>query len=77
MQPRTIILDGYSKFFAMTGWRLGYAIGNPELIDYFSRWATNTVSCTATFVQDAGVTAMKESMDPSWAMVREFERRRN
>ncbi|MBD3353546.1 MAG: aminotransferase class I/II-fold pyridoxal phosphate-dependent enzyme [Candidatus Lokiarchaeota archaeon] len=77
MQERTIILDGYSKFFAMTGWRLGYAISNPQLIDYFARWATNTISCTATFVQDAGVAAMKESMDPSWAMVRQFEERRN
>ena len=77
MQSRTIILDGFSKFFAMTGWRLGYAISNPTIIDYFARWATNTVSCTATFVQDAGVAAMTEPMDPSWAMVRQFERRRD
>lgn len=77
MAQRTIILDGYSKFFAMTGWRLGYAVGNPELIEYFSRWATNTVSCTATFIQDAGLAAMKESMAPSWAMVSQFEQRRN
>ncbi|MCP4760912.1 MAG: pyridoxal phosphate-dependent aminotransferase [archaeon] len=77
MQERTIILDGYSKFFAMTGWRLGYAVGNPKIIDYFSRWATNTVSCTATFIQDAGLAAVTEDMTPSWSMVEEFEQRRN
>ncbi|MHA1338800.1 MAG: pyridoxal phosphate-dependent aminotransferase [Promethearchaeota archaeon] len=77
MQERTIILDGFSKFFAMTGWRLGYVIANPRVIEYFARWVTNTVSCTATFVQDAGVAAMTQPMDPSWAMVRQFEERRN
>ncbi|MBD3187010.1 aminotransferase class I/II-fold pyridoxal phosphate-dependent enzyme [Candidatus Bathyarchaeota archaeon] len=77
MQERTIILDGYSKYFAMTGWRLGYALTNPEIASHFSRWATNTVSCTATFVQDAGVVAMKEPKDSSEAMVREFQARRD
>ncbi|MHA1897683.1 MAG: pyridoxal phosphate-dependent aminotransferase [Promethearchaeota archaeon] len=77
MFDRTIILDGFSKFFAMTGWRLGYAIGNPQIIDYFARWATNTISCSATFVQDAGLAAMTQPMDASIAMVHEFERRRD
>lgn len=77
MLKRTIILDGFSKFFAMTGWRLGYAIVNETLAECFSRWATNTISCTATFVQKAGVTAMEEDKAPSIAMVKEFERRRN
>lgn len=77
MQQRTIILDGFSKFFAMTGWRLGYAIVNEELTDYFTRWATNTLSCTATFTQKAGVIAMEEDKSPSFEMVKEFERRRD
>jgi aspartate/methionine/tyrosine aminotransferase len=77
MQERTIILDGFSKFFSMTGWRLGYAIVNEELAEYFARWATNTISCTATFTQKAGVVAMEEDKSPSIAMVNEFERRRN
>ncbi len=77
MFERTIILDGFSKFFAMTGWRLGYAIVNEKLAEYMARWVTNTVSCTATFTQIAGVTAIKEDKTPSLEMVKEFQRRRD
>jgi aspartate/methionine/tyrosine aminotransferase len=77
MLDRTIILDGFSKFFAMTGWRLGYAIVNETLAGYMARWVTNTVSCTATFTQIAGVTALKEDKTPSLNMVKEFQRRRD
>jgi len=77
MLERTIILDGFSKFFAMTGWRLGYAVVNETLAEYFARWITNTVSCTATFTQMAGVVAMNDDKSPSYAMVNEFEKRRN
>lgn len=77
MLDRTIILDGYSKFFAMTGWRLGYAVVNEQLAQYMAQWATNTISCTASFTQMAGVAAMKEDKSPSIAMVKEFERRRD
>ncbi|NMC05313.1 MAG: pyridoxal phosphate-dependent aminotransferase [Candidatus Lokiarchaeota archaeon] len=77
MQERTIILDGFSKYWAMTGWRLGYSIANPEITRLFSRWATNTVSCTATFIQDAGIAAMNEPKTESDAMVREFQARRD
>lgn len=77
MQDRTIILDGFSKFFAMTGWRLGYAVVNEQLAEYMARWATNTISCTATFTQMAGLEAMKSDKSPSIAMVNEFERRRD
>ncbi len=77
MLNRTIILDGFSKFFAMTGWRMGYAIVNEQLAEYFSKWATNTISCTASFTQIAGITAMIEDKSPSLAMVKEFERRRD
>jgi aspartate/methionine/tyrosine aminotransferase len=74
---RTIILDGFSKFFSMTGWRLGYAIVNNKLADYFARWLTNTISCTATFTQIAGIKAMTDSINPSLEMVKVFDRRRN
>lgn len=77
MQDRTIILDGYSKYFAMTGWRLGYAVVNEQLADYISRWATNTISCTASFTQMAGLEAITADKAPSESMVNEFERRRD
>nr|MDO8087263.1 pyridoxal phosphate-dependent aminotransferase [Candidatus Sigynarchaeum springense] len=77
MQERTIILDGFSKYWAMTGWRLGYSIANPQVTQAFTRWATNTISCTATFIQDAGIVAMKEPKTESDAMVREFQARRD
>ncbi|MBD3255745.1 MAG: aminotransferase class I/II-fold pyridoxal phosphate-dependent enzyme [Candidatus Lokiarchaeota archaeon] len=77
MLERTIILDGFSKFFAMTGWRIGYAIVNETLAEYFTRWATNTISCTAAFTQKASLTAMEEDKTPSLAMVDEFMRRRD
>lgn len=77
MQERTIVLDGFSKFFAMTGWRLGYSITNPTLAAEFAKWSTNTVSCPASFTQIAGLTAMLEDKEPSWAMVKEFEIRRD
>ena len=77
MLDRTIILDGFSKFFSMTGWRLGYAILNEDLANYFARWLTNTISCTATFTQMAGITAITSDKAPSFAMVEEFEKRRD
>jgi aspartate/methionine/tyrosine aminotransferase len=77
MQKRTIILDGFSKFFSMTGWRLGYAIVNEELANHFAKWLTNTISCTATFTQMAGITAITADKTPSIAMVEEFEKRRD
>jgi len=77
MQQRTIILDGFSKYFAMTGWRLGYAIVNEDLAHYFGRWATNTISCTSTFIQRAGLAGMRQDKSPSEVMVDEFERRRD
>jgi aspartate/methionine/tyrosine aminotransferase len=61
----------------MTGWRLGYAIVNEQLAEYFSKWLTNTISCTATFTQMAGVAALLEEKWPSLEMVSQFENRRN
>lgn len=77
MQERTIILDGFSKFFAMTGWRLGYSITNPKVAEEFAKWSANIVSCPASFTQQAGLTAILEDKTPSWEMVKEFEKRRN
>jgi aspartate aminotransferase len=77
MQERTIILDGFSKFFAMTGWRLGYAIANPEISRYLANWCTNFTSCAPHFVQDAGLVAMREDKAPSLEMIKTFKERRD
>ncbi len=76
MAERTIILDGFSKAYAMTGWRMGYGIMPTELVPSISRLVTNSVSCTATFVQRAGIAALEGSQAPVVAMVEEFRRRR-
>ena len=61
MADRTVIIDGFSKSYAMTGWRLGYAVLPRRLVDPVVRLATNSFSCTATFVQHAGVAALSGS----------------
>ena len=73
---RTILLDGFSKTYAMTGWRLGYAAVPPALIEPLSRFLINTVACTAPAVQLAGVAALTGPHDAIDAMVAEFVRRR-
>ncbi len=77
MQERTIILDGFSKYFSMTGWRLGYSIANPEVTRAMGTWATNFISCAPPFVQIAGITALKEDKGPSNSMVQTFKERRD
>src|SRR5207237_7991748 len=77
MKERTILLDGFSKTFAMTGWRLGYAAMPRHLADQIARLATNSVSCTATFVQDAGVEALRGPQDALRRMIAEFRARRD
>ena len=77
MQERTIILDGFSKTYAMTGWRLGYGIMPEPLADAVARLMTNSNSCTATFTQLAGVAALEGPQAPVEAMTAEFLRRRN
>ncbi len=76
MAERTVVLDGFSKTWAMTGWRLGYAIVPPPFVPVFSRLMINTVSCTATFAQMAAVEALTGSQDAVDAMVEEFRARR-
>jgi aspartate/methionine/tyrosine aminotransferase len=77
MQDRTILLDGCSKTFAMTGWRLGFA-GLPQaLVEPITRVIINTVSCTSAFSQRAILAAVTGPWEPVQAMVEEFRKRRS
>lgn len=77
MQERTILLDGFSKTYAMTGWRLGYGVMNEEMAIHIARLETNSESCTATFTQLAGVAALTGAQDSTKLMVEQFRRRRD
>jgi aspartate/methionine/tyrosine aminotransferase len=77
MVDRTIVLDGFSKTYAMTGWRLGYAIVPEKLVMPFSRLLVNSVSCTNAATQWAGVEALTGPQDAVLAMVEEFRARRD
>ena len=77
MRDRTIILDGFSKTYAMTGWRIGYGVMPLELVEHISRLSTNSVSCTASFTQMAALEAMNGPQDESYAIVAEFKKRRD
>jgi aspartate aminotransferase len=77
MPERTVILDGHSKTYAMTGWRLGYGIFPEPLAEKATKLMTNSVSCTAAFTQVAGVEALWGPQDGVTAMVEEFRARRD
>jgi aspartate aminotransferase len=77
MKDWTIILDGFSKAYAMTGWRLGYSITNKELAQKFTALMTNSNSCVATFTQIAGIEALTGPQDAVSEMVAEFKKRRD
>jgi len=77
MKERTIILDGFSKTYAMTGWRIGYGVMPEVLAAQVTRLQTNSNSCTASFTQRAGVAALTGPQEASAAMVREFKKRRD
>jgi len=77
MAERTVILDGFSKTYSMTGWRLGYGVMPAELARHEARIETNLNSCTATFTQWAGLEALTGSQAESQAMIAEFKRRRS
>ena len=77
MKAHTIILDGFSKAYAMTGWRLGYGVMPVPLAEHVTRLMVNSASCTATFVQLAGVAALAGDQSPVARMVAEFKRRRD
>jgi aspartate aminotransferase len=77
MRERTIVLDGYSKTYAMTGWRLGYGIMPAELAARVTQIQINATSCTCTFTQVAGIEAIRGDQSDSNKMVEEFKRRRD
>ncbi len=77
MADRTILLDGWSKTFAMTGWRLGFGVFPPALVEPVSRLVINSVSCTSAFSQYAAIAALDGPWTPVDQMVTEFARRRD
>jgi aspartate aminotransferase len=77
MLERTIILNGYSKTYAMTGWRVGYGIMPRPLVEHMSQLMTNINSCTCTFAQVACIEALQGPQEAVTKMVAEFKRRRD
>jgi aspartate aminotransferase len=77
MAERTVIIDGFSKSFAMTGWRLGYAVAQKHVIDALDMLVLNTFTCTAEFSQVAAIEALKDSTNAVPAMVEEYRKRRD
>jgi len=75
MKQRTIILDGFSKTYAMTGWRMGYGVMRADLATQITRLMTNSNSCTASFTQIAGIEALRGDQSPVGKMCAEFQRR--
>ena len=77
MLERTVLLDGFSKTYAMTGWRCGYAAVPEALVEPLTRFFVNSTSCVPPFVQHAGVAALTGPQDDVTAMVAEFAARRD
>ena len=77
MKDRCILLDGFSKTYAMTGWRMGYGVMRADLATHVARLMTNSNSCTASFTQVAGIEALTGPQDSVTAMCAEFKRRRD
>jgi aspartate/methionine/tyrosine aminotransferase len=77
MQERTILLDGFSKTYAMTGWRMGYGVMRPDLAAQITRLMTNSNSCTASFTQMAGIEALTGDQSSVDHMCAEFKLRRD
>jgi len=77
MKERTILIHGFSKTYAMTGWRLGYAIGDSSVIANMTRLQVNIASCAAAFSQIAGIEALRGPQDTVTQMVREYQKRRD
>ena len=76
MAERTVIIDGFSKSFAMTGWRLGYAVAPLRVIDAMDLLVLNTFTCAAEFTQVAAIEALRDSTSAVDAMVEEYRKRR-
>ncbi len=77
MAERTVIIDGFSKSFAMTGWRLGYAVAPVAVIDAMDLLVLNTFTCVAEFTQVAAIEALRDSTSAVEAMVAEYRQRRD
>jgi len=77
MKERTILLDGFSKTYAMTGWRMGYGVMRADLASHIARLMTNSNSCTASFTQVAGIEALRGNQQSVDAMRAEFKKRRD
>jgi aspartate/methionine/tyrosine aminotransferase len=77
MEPLAIVLDGFSKTYAMTGWRLGYGIMPAPMAQVVAKLQTNATSCTASFTQLAGAAALRSEQSAVDRMVEEFRRRRD
>jgi aspartate aminotransferase len=77
MEARTVLLDGWSKTYAMTGWRLGFGVFPPSLVEPVTRLAINSVSCTSAFSQYAAIAALDGPQDGVADMLAEFRRRRD
>ena len=77
MLERTILLDGFSKTYAMTGWRMGYGVMRADLAQHISRLMTNSNSCTASFTQIAGIEALRGDQTSVDKMCAEFRKRRD
>jgi len=77
MADRTVLLDGWSKTYAMTGWRLGFGVFPSALVEPVTRLAINSVSCTSAFSQYAAIAALDGPQDGVAEMVAEFRRRRD
>jgi aspartate aminotransferase len=77
MAERTVIIDGFSKSFAMTGWRLGYAVAPKQVIDALDMLVLNTYTCAAEFTQVAAIEALLDSTNAVDAMVVEYRKRRD
>ncbi len=76
MKERTLIIDGFSKSFAMTGWRLGYTVAPPEVVPALNLMVVNTYTCVAEFTQYAAIDALRDREGNTPHMVAEFARRR-
>lgn len=76
-QERTVLLDGFSKTYAMTGWRIGYGVMRADFAAHIERLMTNVNSCTASFTQMAGIEALTGDQAPVDQMRREFQKRRD
>jgi aspartate/methionine/tyrosine aminotransferase len=77
MADQTVIVDGFSKTYAMTGWRLGYGIMPAGLAERVELLLTHSIGCTATFTQIAGIHALTSSQEMATSMVAEYQQRRD